>query len=74
MNIIDAQSKRTFSTDLICFGHFRLSVTERILEKVASGFGLAASSRHSYRSRRTPGRSGQQEGVICESVARPCGR
>jgi predicted ATPase/DNA-binding winged helix-turn-helix (wHTH) protein len=33
MNIIDAQSKRTFSTDLICFGHFRLSVTERILEK-----------------------------------------
>src|SRR5712664_278037 len=33
MNIIDAQSKRPFSTDLICFDHFRLSVTERILEK-----------------------------------------
>jgi len=33
MNIMDVQSKRPFSPDLICFGPFRLSVTERILER-----------------------------------------
>jgi DNA-binding winged helix-turn-helix (wHTH) protein len=33
MNIIDTQSKRPVSPDLICFGPFRLSVTERVLEK-----------------------------------------
>src|SRR5260370_12763707 len=33
MNIMNAQSKAPLSPDLICFGHFRLSVTERILEK-----------------------------------------
>jgi predicted ATPase/DNA-binding winged helix-turn-helix (wHTH) protein len=33
MNILDVQSKRHVSSDLIRFGPFRLSVTERILEK-----------------------------------------
>ncbi len=33
MNIMDAQSKRPFSSDLICFGPFRLSVAERVLVK-----------------------------------------
>jgi DNA-binding winged helix-turn-helix (wHTH) protein len=33
MNIIDTQTKRAPSRDLICFGPFRLSVTGRVLEK-----------------------------------------
>src|ERR1700747_3640707 len=33
MNIMDARSKGPLSPDLICFGPFRLSVTERVLEK-----------------------------------------
>jgi DNA-binding winged helix-turn-helix (wHTH) protein len=33
MNIMDARSKEPLSPDLICFGPFRLSVTERVLEK-----------------------------------------
>jgi predicted ATPase/DNA-binding winged helix-turn-helix (wHTH) protein len=33
MNIMDARSKWLLSPDLICFGPFRLSVTERVLEK-----------------------------------------
>ena len=33
MNIMDARSKGPLSPDLICFGPFRLSVTERLLEK-----------------------------------------
>ena len=33
MNIIDARSNGPVSPDLICFGPFRLSVTERVLEK-----------------------------------------
>ena len=30
---MDTRSKGPFSPDLICFGPFRLSVTERVLEK-----------------------------------------
>src|SRR5712672_4174476 len=33
MNIVDPHSKGPISQDLICFGPFRLSVTERVLEK-----------------------------------------
>jgi predicted ATPase/DNA-binding winged helix-turn-helix (wHTH) protein len=33
MNIMNARSKGPLSPDLICFGPFRLSVTERLLEK-----------------------------------------
>jgi DNA-binding winged helix-turn-helix (wHTH) protein len=33
MNIMDTQTKRPLSPDLICFGPFRLSVTGRVLEK-----------------------------------------
>ena len=33
MNIMNAQSKAPLSPDLICFGPFRLSVTERVLER-----------------------------------------
>jgi DNA-binding winged helix-turn-helix (wHTH) protein len=33
MNIMDARSKGPLSPDLICFGPFRLSVAERVLEK-----------------------------------------
>src|SRR5882762_8586294 len=33
MNIVDTRSKRPVSPDLICFGPFRLSVAERVLEK-----------------------------------------
>ena len=33
MNIMDARSKGPLSPDPICFGPFRLSVTERVLEK-----------------------------------------
>jgi DNA-binding winged helix-turn-helix (wHTH) protein len=33
MNIMDTLTKRPASPDLICFGPFRLSVTERLLEK-----------------------------------------
>jgi DNA-binding winged helix-turn-helix (wHTH) protein len=33
MNIMDARSNGPLSPDLICFGPFRLSVTERVLEK-----------------------------------------
>src|SRR5882762_3639109 len=33
MNIMDTLTKRPLSPDLICFGPFRLSVTERVLEK-----------------------------------------
>src|SRR5246127_4551346 len=33
MNIADSQLRRPVSQDVICFGPFRLSVTERVLEK-----------------------------------------
>src|SRR6266436_5107261 len=33
MNIMDTQTERPLSPDLICFGPFRLSVTGRVLEK-----------------------------------------
>src|SRR6266404_4960315 len=33
MNIVDPQFKRPISQDVICFGPFRLSTTERVLEK-----------------------------------------
>ena len=33
MNIMNARFKGPLSPDLICFGPFRLSVTERVLEK-----------------------------------------
>jgi DNA-binding winged helix-turn-helix (wHTH) protein len=33
MNIVDSRFKRPVSQDLICFGPFRLSTTERVLEK-----------------------------------------
>jgi DNA-binding winged helix-turn-helix (wHTH) protein len=33
MNIMDTLTKRPPSPELICFGPFRLSVTERVLEK-----------------------------------------
>jgi DNA-binding winged helix-turn-helix (wHTH) protein len=33
MNIMDTQTKRPLSPDPICFGPFRLSITERILAK-----------------------------------------
>jgi DNA-binding winged helix-turn-helix (wHTH) protein len=33
MNIMDTQTKRPLSPDPICFGPFRLFVTERVLEK-----------------------------------------
>jgi DNA-binding winged helix-turn-helix (wHTH) protein len=33
MNIMDTQTKRPLSPDPICFGPFRLSITERVFEK-----------------------------------------
>src|SRR5260370_7886650 len=33
MNIVDPQFRGPISEDLICFGPFRLSTTERLLEK-----------------------------------------
>src|SRR5260370_19814373 len=33
MNIVDSRFERPVSQDLICFGSFRLSTTERVLEK-----------------------------------------
>jgi DNA-binding winged helix-turn-helix (wHTH) protein len=33
MNVMDMETKRPLSPDPICFGPFRLSVTERVLEK-----------------------------------------
>jgi DNA-binding winged helix-turn-helix (wHTH) protein len=42
MNIVDAQLKGPGSQDLICFGRFRLSVTERVLEKGGVRFRLGS--------------------------------
>jgi len=42
MNIVDPQFRGPVSQDVICFGPFRLSTAERLLEKTAFGFGLAA--------------------------------
>src|ERR1700682_2970598 len=33
MNIVDTKFNRPISQDVICFGCFRLSITERVLEK-----------------------------------------
>jgi hypothetical protein len=67
MNIMDTQTKRPLSPDSICFGPFRLSAAERVLEKVASRSGLAAvlstfsSPSSSARPKSLPRRSYSQE-------------
>src|SRR5260370_30818198 len=43
MNIMDTQTKGPLSPDPICFGPFRLSITERVLEK--DGVPVRLSSR-----------------------------
>jgi DNA-binding winged helix-turn-helix (wHTH) protein len=43
MNIMDTQTKGPLSPDPICFGPFRLSITERVLEK--EGVPVRLSSR-----------------------------
>src|ERR1700736_5790979 len=45
MNIMDVRSKGPLSPDLICFGPFRLSVTERVLEKEGVRVRLGSRAR-----------------------------
>src|SRR5258708_31096883 len=46
MNIMDTQTKRPLSPDPICFGPFRLFVTERVLEKDGKDQSRSRSEEH----------------------------
>jgi hypothetical protein len=75
MSIVHPQFTGPISQDVICFGPFRLSATERLLEK--GGYPVQLGSRALdilIALVERPARSGQQEGADRKSVAGPFGR